>query len=49
MLPLAAGSGIAFAFVVIALAIVLLLVVFRADDRNQAAEEAEAEARRELP
>ncbi|HEX4187613.1 MAG TPA: hypothetical protein VHY83_06935 [Solirubrobacteraceae bacterium] len=49
MPPIAASSGLAIAFVVIALAIVLLVVLFRADDREQAAEDAEAEARRELP
>jgi hypothetical protein len=49
MLPLAAGAGLAFAFVVGAFAIVLLLVLFKADDRQQAKDDAEAEARRELP
>ena len=49
MLPLAVSSGLAFASAVIVFAVVLVVVLFRADDRDQVEEDAEAEARPPLP
>jgi hypothetical protein len=49
MLPLAVASGLVFVFAVIAFAVVLLVVLFRADDRDQVEEEAEADSARRLP
>jgi cbb3-type cytochrome oxidase subunit 3 len=49
MPPLAVASGLVFVFAVILFAVVLLVVLFRADDRDQADEEAEAESRSPLP
>jgi uncharacterized membrane protein YphA (DoxX/SURF4 family) len=46
MLPLAVASGLVFVFAVIAFAVVLLVVLFRADDRDQLEEQAEAERAR---
>jgi hypothetical protein len=49
MLPLAVASGLVFVFAVIAFAVVLLVVLFRADDRDQVEEEAEAESTHRVP
>jgi hypothetical protein len=48
MLPLAVASGLVLVFAVILFAVVLLVVLFRADDRELAEEQAEADSPRRL-
>jgi hypothetical protein len=48
MLPLAVASGLVLVFAVVLLAVVLVVVLFRADDRDQLEEDAEAEGTRRL-